>query len=43
MGIEQLLQKASGYMKQADLERIREAYEFADKAHAGQVRKSGEP
>jgi GTP pyrophosphokinase len=43
MGIEQLLQKASGYMKQSDLERIREAYVFADKAHEGQVRKSGEP
>ena len=43
MGIEQLLEKASGYMKQADLERIREAYDFAEKAHAGQVRKSGEP
>ncbi|MGF7030069.1 GTP pyrophosphokinase [Paenibacillus mucilaginosus] len=30
-------------MKEQDLKRIREAYEFADQAHFGQVRKSGEP
>ncbi|SDE60415.1 GTP pyrophosphokinase [Paenibacillus sp. UNCCL117] len=43
MGIEQLLEKASTYIKEQDLARIREAYEFADQAHYGQVRKSGEP
>ncbi|MUG89112.1 RelA/SpoT family protein [Paenibacillus timonensis] len=43
MGIEQLLEKASAYIKEPDLDRIREAYEFADEAHHGQVRKSGEP
>jgi len=43
MGIEQLLEQASAYMKESDLERIREAYEFAEKAHQGQQRKSGEP
>jgi GTP pyrophosphokinase len=43
MGIEQLLEKASSYLKESDLKRIREAYEFAEQAHAGQVRKSGEP
>ncbi|WP_284644818.1 RelA/SpoT family protein [Paenibacillus silviterrae] len=43
MGIEQLLEKASTYIKDSDLIRIREAYEFADQAHYGQVRKSGEP
>lgn len=43
MGIEQLIEKASAYMKQPDLERIRAAYEFAEQAHHGQVRKSGEP
>ncbi|NBD25952.1 RelA/SpoT family protein [Paenibacillus glycinis] len=43
MGIEQLLDKASTYMKEQDLKRITEAYEFADQAHHGQVRKSGEP
>ncbi|NMM51764.1 RelA/SpoT family protein [Paenibacillus aquistagni] len=43
MGIDQFLTKASTYIKEPDLDRIREAYEFADKAHYGQVRKSGEP
>ncbi|WP_274362652.1 RelA/SpoT family protein [Paenibacillus thermotolerans] len=42
-GIEQLLRKASSYIKEADLARIREAYSFAEAAHSGQVRKSGEP
>ncbi|MCU6711130.1 bifunctional (p)ppGpp synthetase/guanosine-3',5'-bis(diphosphate) 3'-pyrophosphohydrolase [Paenibacillus sp. J5C_2022] len=43
MSIEQLLEKASVYMKEQDLARIREAYDFAERAHHGQVRKSGEP
>ncbi len=43
MGIERLLEKASAYIKEPDLERIREAYDFAEQAHHGQVRKSGEP
>jgi len=43
MGIEQLIKKASAYIKESDLVRIREAYEFADQAHQGQLRKSGEP
>ncbi|CAH0119089.1 GTP pyrophosphokinase [Paenibacillus sp. CECT 9249] len=43
MGIEQLLEKASAYIKTQDLERIREAYDFAEQAHHDQVRKSGEP
>jgi len=43
MGIEQLLEKAGSYLKKQDLERIKEAYEFAEQAHKGQVRKSGEP
>ncbi len=43
MGIEQLLEKASAYLKKADLNRIREAYDFAEQAHHGQLRKSGEP
>ncbi|MWC28789.1 RelA/SpoT family protein [Paenibacillus sp. MMS18-CY102] len=43
MGIEQLLEKASAYMKGQDLLRVREAYDFAEQAHHGQVRKSGEP
>jgi guanosine-3',5'-bis(diphosphate) 3'-pyrophosphohydrolase len=43
MGIEQLLEKASSYLKENDLKRVRQAYLFADEAHSGQVRKSGEP
>ncbi|MFS1513831.1 RelA/SpoT family protein [Chengkuizengella sp. SCS-71B] len=43
MGIEQLIEKASAYLKEADLEQIRKAYDLAEKAHEGQVRKSGEP
>ncbi|MDF2815590.1 MAG: (p)ppGpp synthetase [Paenibacillus sp.] len=43
MGIEQLLERAAAYLKESDLKRIEVAYEFADKAHHGQVRKSGEP
>ncbi|WP_025681904.1 RelA/SpoT family protein [Paenibacillus maysiensis] len=43
MGIEQLLKKAGAYTREADLIRIREAYDFAEQAHSGQTRKSGEP
>jgi GTP diphosphokinase / guanosine-3',5'-bis(diphosphate) 3'-diphosphatase len=43
MGIEQLLEKTSSYMKEQDLKRIRDAYEYAEEAHRGQTRKSGEP
>ncbi|MCM3129973.1 MULTISPECIES: bifunctional (p)ppGpp synthetase/guanosine-3',5'-bis(diphosphate) 3'-pyrophosphohydrolase [unclassified Paenibacillus] len=43
MGIEQLLEKAGAYIKEPELTRIREAYDFAEKAHHGQTRKSGEP
>ncbi len=43
MGIEELLAKASSYMKEQDLKRIRDAYEFSEEAHRGQLRKSGEP
>ncbi|RKP54276.1 bifunctional (p)ppGpp synthetase/guanosine-3',5'-bis(diphosphate) 3'-pyrophosphohydrolase [Cohnella endophytica] len=43
MGMELLLEKATAYMKEQDLQKIRDAYEFAEEAHRGQVRKSGEP
>ncbi|CAG5092493.1 GTP diphosphokinase [Thermobacillus xylanilyticus] len=43
MGIESLIEKASTYMKESDIAKIREAYQFAAEAHKGQVRKSGEP
>ena len=32
-----------GYLAKADVKRIREAYKFADEAHLGQFRASGEP
>lgn len=43
MGIEQLLEKAGAYIKEPELTLIREAYDFAEEAHHGQTRKSGEP
>lgn len=43
MGIELLLQKAATYLKENDLKKIEQAYEFAENAHHGQFRKSGEP
>src|SRR5258708_5906224 len=43
MTIEQLLEKATTYLKENDLIKIQEAYDFADQAHHGQLRKSGEP
>ncbi|MBN1152274.1 MAG: bifunctional (p)ppGpp synthetase/guanosine-3',5'-bis(diphosphate) 3'-pyrophosphohydrolase [Dehalococcoidia bacterium] len=41
--IESLLKEASAYIPPDRLEFIRAAYEFAAKAHEGQVRASGEP
>ena len=38
-----LNQIVSEYLAPRDLERIREAYRFADNAHLGQFRASGEP
>jgi len=38
-----LLDKLQAYLPEADLQRIREAYRFADAAHLGQYRASGEP
>ncbi len=43
MGIDQLIEKAETYLKDHDMTQIRESYEFANKAHQGQLRKSGEP
>lgn len=43
LSIEDLLSKIASYNPRADLELIRLVYDFADKAHAGQLRKSGEP
>jgi GTP pyrophosphokinase len=40
---ETLLQEVSAYLKPEDVELIRQALEFSDHAHEGQLRKSGEP
>ena len=40
--IETLVQQVKGYMPQADLDVIQRAYDYAEKAHAGQTRRSGE-
>ncbi len=41
--MDQLLEKATEYMSDDDIELVENAYEFAIKAHEGQTRKSGEP
>ena len=41
--IDDLLQKMRGYLPQADLSPVRQAYEFAAAAHEGQRRGTGEP
>jgi GTP diphosphokinase / guanosine-3',5'-bis(diphosphate) 3'-diphosphatase len=41
--IEELIEKVRGYNPQADFEILRKAYELADGAHQGQLRRSGEP
>ncbi|MCC7198354.1 MAG: bifunctional (p)ppGpp synthetase/guanosine-3',5'-bis(diphosphate) 3'-pyrophosphohydrolase [Gammaproteobacteria bacterium] len=41
-GIKQLLSKLESYLPPDDIERVREAYEYAEAAHSGQKRRSGE-
>lgn len=41
--LQDLLDRVASYQPSADLELIRRAYAFAETAHAGQFRKSGEP
>lgn len=43
MSLEDLLAKVKRYQPTADLALIRKAYQFADEAHQGQLRESGEP
>ncbi|WP_353616249.1 bifunctional (p)ppGpp synthetase/guanosine-3',5'-bis(diphosphate) 3'-pyrophosphohydrolase [Clostridium sp. 1xD42-85] len=43
MTIDDILNKAGQYLPEEDTAFIRQAYEFAEKAHADQFRKSGEP
>src|SRR5690606_28029681 len=38
-----LIEQISQYLSPADVQRVREAYKFADAAHLGQFRTSGEP
>ncbi|HEX3603844.1 MAG TPA: RelA/SpoT family protein [Steroidobacteraceae bacterium] len=42
-GISQLLDKLEGYLPPAQVERVREAYDFGAEKHQGQKRVSGEP
>jgi guanosine-3',5'-bis(diphosphate) 3'-pyrophosphohydrolase len=41
--IDDLIQLIRGYFPQANVDFIRKAYEFSEKAHDGQIRRSGEP
>ncbi|AIC93968.1 RelA/SpoT family protein [Shouchella lehensis] len=43
MTIDQVLEKASAYLQPDDIEFLTKAYTFAEEAHSGQYRKSGEP
>ncbi|WP_124727963.1 RelA/SpoT family protein [Staphylospora marina] len=43
MPMEELLKSASEYLSKEDIARLEEAYRFAEDAHRGQFRKSGEP
>ncbi len=43
MTIERLLEQSKSYLDQDELKLIEKAFAYADKAHAGQLRKSGEP
>lgn len=42
MSIEELLERAGRYLKKEELAQVEKAYLFAENAHEGQVRKSGE-
>ncbi|MCM2676542.1 RelA/SpoT family protein [Alkalicoccobacillus plakortidis] len=43
MTIDQVIEKASEYLGEEDIAFLRRAYEYAEKHHGGQYRKSGEP
>lgn len=43
MTIDQVLERASLYLSEQDVAFLQKAYEYAEKAHEGQYRKSGEP
>jgi len=41
--IDDLCKKILAYYPRADLDQVKEAFEFSKKAHSGQIRRSGEP
>src|ERR1700733_348280 len=41
--LDELLELIRGYFPNADLSLIQKAYEFSEKAHSGQIRRSGDP
>ena len=43
LSLEELCAKVEAYAPRADLDPLRDAYRFSEKAHQNQVRKSGEP
>ena len=43
ISIDELIDRIRRYHPDDNMELVRSAYEFAEKAHAGQVRKSGDP
>jgi RelA/SpoT family (p)ppGpp synthetase len=43
IGLDRLLKKAHGYLPEEQVDQILEAYHFAEEAHQGQRRKTGEP
>ncbi|UFJ38999.1 bifunctional (p)ppGpp synthetase/guanosine-3',5'-bis(diphosphate) 3'-pyrophosphohydrolase [Brevibacillus humidisoli] len=42
-GIDEVIKKAATYLSEADVQLLERAYRFAEKAHEGQLRKSGVP
>ena len=43
LSADELASRVASYQPQADVELVRYAFEFADRAHEGQIRKSGDP
>src|ERR671932_609795 len=41
--LDQLIKRVQTYNPDAEMELVRRAYAFSEKAHAGQIRQSGEP
>lgn len=42
-GVDNLLERAASYLEPADVERVKNAYRYAERKHGDQKRKSGEP